>query len=119
MMIDKQKTIASIKQEFSTLFPGLKIEFFDQPHGKLEGSPAEHQYPDDLTLAEICREGIEGQIAMKSSMTVNEVEQAFENKFGLHVQIYRRSNKLWLQTSTTDGWTLEVQNRKGMHSIQE
>ena len=118
MIIDKQKTIASVKAEFSSLYKGLKIEFFDQAHGKSEGTSAEHQFPTDLTLDQICQNKTGGNITLADSMTVAEVEQAFEDKFGLHVQIYRRSNNLWLQTSSTDDWTLEVQNRKGMHSQQ-
>ncbi len=118
MIIDKQKTIATVKAEFTSLFPGLKIEFFDQAHGNSEGSSAEHQFPDDLTLDQICQNETGGEITLADGMTVSEVEQAFENKFGLHVQIYRRSNKLWLQTSSTDHWTLAVQNRKGINSQQ-
>lgn len=108
-----------MKEEFAAQFPGLKIEFFDQPHKKAEGSSAEHQYTDDLVLANICHDEKEGQITLSGNMTVAAVEQAFEDKFGLHVQIYRRSNDLWLQTSFTDDWTLEVQNTKGMHSVQK
>lgn len=118
MIIDKSKTIASIKEQFNEKYPGLKIEFFDQPHDVSKGSPAEHQYPDDLTLNDISRDGAGGDISLDPNMTVAAVEQTFEDKFGLHVQIYRRSNKLWLQTSATDEWTLEVQNRKGLHSVQ-
>ena len=42
-----------------------------------------------------------------------ELEEIFETNFGLHVQIFRKSGKIWLETSTTDGWTLNQQNEEG------
>ena len=118
MDIDRQKTISDIKREFSELFPGLKIEFFDQPHAKSEGSPAEHQFPDDLKLENISHDEREGQLTITPEMKVAELEKALAEEFGLYAQVYRRSNRLWLQTASTDDWTLEVQNRKGLRSVQ-
>ncbi|MCB0692400.1 MAG: hypothetical protein KDC16_12200, partial [Saprospiraceae bacterium] len=62
---------------------------------------------------------IDGTLKLNSELTVSDFEQMMEKDFGLHVQVFRRSNQLWLQTSATDDWTLEVQNTKGLHSIQK
>ncbi|MDP4586726.1 MAG: hypothetical protein NWS86_00980 [Flavobacteriales bacterium] len=38
-------------------------------------------------------------------MTVEQVESIFE-KSGMHVQVFRQSGKLWLETTRTDDWAL-------------
>ena len=56
---------------------------------------------------------VEGDLKVNGEMEVSKLEQAFEKKYGLHVQVFRRSGNIWLQTTKTDSWTLEAQNRKG------
>ena len=46
-------------------------------------------------------------------MSVTELETMFRENFGLYVQVFRRSGKLWLETTATDSWTLTVQNDQG------
>ncbi len=46
-------------------------------------------------------------------MRVNELEQSFADTFGLGVRVFRKSGKSWLETTVTDGWTLEEQNNQG------
>jgi hypothetical protein len=46
-------------------------------------------------------------------MKVSELEELFEEVFGLSVQVFRKSGESWLQTTTTDSWTLNQQNLKG------
>ena len=46
-------------------------------------------------------------------MTVSDLEQKFAELFGLSVQVFRKSANVWLETTVTDGWTLEEQNRQG------
>jgi hypothetical protein len=46
-------------------------------------------------------------------MTVEELEKSFLVKFGLNVQVFRKSGKSWLETTITDKWTLEKQNTQG------
>ena len=44
---------------------------------------------------------------MTPQLTVETLESMFEDEFGLHVQVFRKSGETWLQTSVTDHWTLE------------
>lgn len=116
MKITDQKTIAQIQEEFSKLFPGLKIEFYISKHDSNEGSPAADQLSSDLKIADVRSQHNEGDLTISADMTVAELEKGLASKFGLNGQIFRRSAKIWLQTSATDHWTLAVQNSKGMHS---
>jgi len=46
-------------------------------------------------------------------MTVAEMEERFRDIYGLGVQVFRKSGTIWLETTVTDGWTLEDQNKQG------
>ena len=44
---------------------------------------------------------------IKSSDKVGDVEQKLKKMFDLNVQIFRKENDCWIQTTSTDGFTLE------------
>ena len=117
MVINDDMRISDFQSAFNEKFPGLRIEFYKKEHDVNAGSFKEDQYANDVKLAQISTKGNLGDIEVKPTMTVADLEQQFENDFGLHVQVFRRSNTLWLQTSSTDDWTLEKQNTKGLHSM--
>ena len=116
MIIQDSKTIKQIQEEFHTMFPGLKIEFYRIPHDQFKGSLKENQYESDLHLFEVREHHNEGEIIINQEMTVRQLEGLFEELYGLHAQVFRKSNYVWLQTSKTDDWTLGEQNRKGLKS---
>lgn len=118
MKITKDKTIREVKDLFSFKFPGLKMEFYEKKNEAYKGSEVANQFDENLKIAEINPNITSGEIVFRNENTTRDIEQSFEDLFGLHVQVFRRSNELWLQTSATDDWTLEVQNRKGIHSTQ-
>ena len=118
MKIKIQGSIKQIKDTFTEIYPGLKLEFYSQAHSPHKGSRAGDELADDTDLSGISKESKEHSIDINDQITVGELEKAFEDFFGLHVQIYRKSKDIWLQTSSTDDWTLEVQNRKGIHSTE-
>lgn len=107
--IDDSKSIAQIQEEFLNAFKYLKIEFFAKAHAEGESSPKKDLLEGVKLLSEIRTVHNEGDISITKEMTVNEVEQAFEDKFGIHVQLFRKQNESWLMTSTTDDWTLAKQ----------
>lgn len=116
MHISRKMTIKEIQEQFTTKFPGLKIEFYDRKHRDFKGSNIVNQFPNSLQMAEINEHLMNGLILLDPEQTVIDLENEFEARFGLHVQIFRRSKDLWLQTSTTDDWSLRIQNEKGIHS---
>jgi|LakMenEpi03Aug12_release.lakeMendotaPanAssembly.Ray.scaffolds.fasta_scaffold157339_1 hypothetical protein len=114
IVINKDKKLSSIQQEFQEVFPFLKIEFYQQAHSKGEGSPKQTMLNNELTIAESQNNSLTGTISINGQMQVAELETAFANTFGLSVQVFRKSSHVWLQTSATDDWTLAEQNQKGM-----
>ncbi|MEI8136499.1 MAG: hypothetical protein WCH21_04145 [Bacteroidota bacterium] len=54
-----------------------------------------------------------GTITITPQMTVADLEQNFRDIYGLSAQVFRKSGKVWLETTVTDVWTLEEQNSQG------
>jgi hypothetical protein len=117
MIISDQKTIQDIKKDFHQIFPSLKLEFYTQSHQEGQGSSAKTQIENDALLGDIRTIHQQADWQIKPEMSVNEFEQAFLNTFGLNVQVFRKSGNLWMQTTSTDHWTLGEQNRKGGSSV--
>jgi hypothetical protein len=68
---------------------------------------------NSLTLKEVRKTDKPGMLEISNSMTVSALESLFWKEFGLSVQIFRRSGHTWLETTATDSWTIEKQNKMG------
>ncbi|MCB0568762.1 MAG: hypothetical protein KDC66_03315 [Phaeodactylibacter sp.] len=113
MIISDEKTLRDIQKEFNSFFPYLKIEFYSGEHSRGEGSPIQDRLPPEQALAVIRKVHTQGDLRINPDIRVSEFEQMFLQKYGLNVQVFRKSGNLWMQTTSTDHWTLAEQNRKG------
>ena len=118
MLIQDDITLRELQKGFSALFPGLKIEFFNEHHGVGEGSSMKTHWGPERRIGLVSNRHTEGDLRVEDSMTVREFEQRFFDRYGLNVQVFRRSGNIWIQTTATDSWTLAAQNRKGGSSEQ-
>lgn len=113
ILIDDERKISSIKREFNNLFPYLKLEFFNKLH-RTGGSSAKKQIKESsATIGECRKKHNEGTLIITPLMTVADLEQAFGQLYGLSVQVFRKSGKVWLETTVTDNWSLDLQNKQG------
>ncbi len=111
--IDDSKTIKEIQNEFIDVFKYIKIEFFSKAHKSGEGSAKKDLLEHDKKLGEIRTKHVEGDILITPTMLVSEVESIFENSFGIHAQVFRKQNNVWLETTNSDSWTLAKQIETG------
>lgn len=111
--IEDNSTTKDIKTKFSQYYPFLKLEFFTKPHKEKEASKKEDLIIGEKLIADIRTVNNEGDLIITPQSKVSEVEQGFEDNFGIHVQVFRKSGRLWLETISTDGWTLREQNEVG------
>jgi hypothetical protein len=116
MKITDGKRLIEVQQEFQQNFPYLKIEFYVGSHKMGEGSRAEETLDAQLSIGEVRTKHKEGDLQIDGDLEVRQLEQLFYDDYGLNVQVFRQSGHLWMQTSASDHWTLEKQNRKGGHS---
>jgi len=113
MRITDQKKLVDIQREFKEKFPYLKIEFYSGRHKPGEGSPVGEKLNNEQTIGTVRQIHEEGDLQIQDDMSVRELEQQFYSKYGLNAQVFRKSGNLWMQTTSTDDWTLSQQNRKG------
>jgi hypothetical protein len=113
MHITSQSTIKDVKEEFSQMFPYLKIEFFRKGYRAKQANQKDYIIPGNIIIGSIYNHRGERYLDIKSSMTVRELEIECEKLFGICIQVYRRSGNLWLETSMTENWTIGQQNKNG------
>lgn len=111
--INDKRKIFAIQEEFNQLFPYLKLEFFSKPHKPGGATAKKFVKHNSKTLGECRTVHNKGQITITPQMTVTDLEQRFSDVYGLGVQVFRQSGKVWLETTVTDKWTLEEQNSQG------
>lgn len=113
IIINDQRKIFKIKEEFNTFFPFLKLEFLSKPQKTGVESVKRILNNNNCSLGEFRNNLNNKKITITPDMTTLNLEQAFRDIYGLWVQVFRKSGKVWLATTVTDGWTLEEQNKQG------
>lgn len=109
--IFKDSRVGEIKRQFSVKYPFLKLEFLMHQRSQ-KGGGKQMLVSDNRKLSEIRSDLKEGAMIVDDGTTVYELEAFFRNHL-LDVQVFRRSDNLWLETTMTDCWTLEKQNSHG------
>ncbi len=107
--IHKDSFTADIKEKFQESFDGLKIEFFHHSHESEEGSPKKDMLKESVLLTSLNPQLKAIDLDISAEMTVNQVEEVFEKNLGLHVQVFRKMNLNWIETTATDGYSLSKQ----------
>jgi hypothetical protein len=113
LKIDTNQTIRGMQKEFNDLYSFLKLEFFKQPPVSGAGNSKNKMIIYDMKLKDIQINQRVGEIIISKQTLVSDLEHQFENDFGLYVQVFRKSGRIWLETTATDNWTLEQQNEEG------
>lgn len=111
--INDHRKIFAIQEAFTHAFPFLRLEFFAKPHKPGGASAKKFIKHSAKTLGECRTIHNTGTITITGTTTVGELEQRFADIYGLGVQVFRKSGNVWLETTVTDSWTLERQNKEG------
>ena len=110
LAITEDRKISDVQEDFNRFYPFLKIEFF-RNHTVID-QPVRILNPTSK-LGDVTYSMHEGAIQLSDNMTVVELEDVFKDRFGLDVHVLRRCGNTWLETTMTEGWTLQTQNRHG------
>lgn len=111
--INDNRKIFAIQEAFTNAYPFLKLEFFAKPHKPGGASSKKFIKHPTKTLGDCRTIHKAGTITITENTTVGELEQRFSEVYGLGVQVFRKSGKVWLETTVTDNWTLDRQNKEG------
>lgn len=113
LIIQPTDTILSAQEQFEKVYPYLKIEFFKGEHEVGQLSKERFKIESSKTFREVLGIVSESEFDISPELTVAEFEQLFRELFKVSLQVYRKSGRVYLETSTTDSWTLEQQNHEG------
>ena len=112
--ISEDAIIANIQREFQAAYPYLKLEFYEQPHLAGQASPATGRIAPETSIDDIRMIHSFGWIDISDNRTAVEVEYDFRHMMGLNAQVLHKSGNLWLETTSTDDWTLARLNERGI-----
>ena len=113
LRIEKETLISDAQREFNTFYPYLRIEFFENLHPENKKPAKAKKIDPNKSICWLTKLSGSGRIDIDRKRTVAEVENDFAQTFGLSVQVFRKSANLWIETSLTDNWTLDKQNKEG------
>lgn len=113
MLIDDNRRISELQDEFNALYPYLKIEFLKHPYTSTPHNLKKDTYPANVMLRDCRMNHSSGVISLVDDMKVSEFEKLLNESYGLYAQVFRQSGNVWLITTATDSWTLKTQNDQG------
>lgn len=112
--IEKSKTLKEVIDQFNYYFPHLKFEFFSKSHNDFEPSHKKEMYKHNLTIGDIANNADNEVLIFSEDITISAFENLLKQEFGLNAQIFRRSGNVWLETTTSDHWSLKMAESEGI-----
>ncbi|MEL7250895.1 MAG: hypothetical protein AAFO03_20870 [Bacteroidota bacterium] len=110
MLIQANDSILQVQERFQALFPLLQLRFYRVGHQVGETSSHRDEIVNtERTLKSLSPNLQSCEVPANPETTVGELELEFAQLAGLHVQIFRKAGKEWIQTTNTDKWTLQRQ----------
>lgn len=113
LTLHETQTIPGLQKEFNHYFPFLKIEFYRERSKQVSEGPEIQTIATNEQIGQLQTITHSGKIPFSQRTIVRELERIFSDDFGLQVQVFRKSGRIWLATTSTDDWTLEEQNEEG------
>jgi hypothetical protein len=116
--INKEESIQKVQENFSLLFPSLRINFFGN---------SEKKSPDDpfVLFSSACRiRDIkpycqDGSIEITDDMTVSDLENDIQDILGLHAEISSIVDKNKVLPGQTKDWLLRERYPVDMHNTRK
>lgn len=105
MKISNHKTVVEIEEEFNRLFPYLRLKIFREMPETVAAS--------NLKMGTFRKENRTDDLPILPDLTIDLLEKLFSDEFNLHIKLFRKSGKEWIETKLTGHWTLEEQNKEG------
>ena len=113
IIINDHRKIFAVQKEFSNLFPYLQLEFFGKPNKVNAQHSKKIMKHSAKTIGECRTIHNKGTLTISPYMTVAELEENFMGIYGVGVRVMRKSGRLYVETTTTNNWTLGKQNEQG------
>ena len=112
IVINNNRKIFAIQDEFSKMFPNLEINFHAKPnqHG---GAPSKKLVRHSSKTLQECRViSKDGTIDILPSMNVSDLKENFRDVYGLSVEIFRKAENGVPQNPVSDRIALEEASKQ-------
>ncbi len=117
ILINNDVELGSIQKMFNGEFPFLKLCFFKHlPKGENVYNRLNIVEDAGTTVGQISSGFRAGYWHISPEQKTGELEKDCLGNLGLHMQVFRKSGKVWIETSSSDDQTLEEQDRNGRES---
>ena len=116
ILVSNDRILSDIQREFSEKFSFLKIEFYHGEHDEGEGSSDKRMIDTSLSVGQLRNGDATTEFSIHGNLKTATFEETWQETFGFSVQVFRKSGNVWLQTTTTDSWTLAEQQREAEES---
>lgn len=113
LLITDEMPVRDLQLAFNSWFPFLKLEFFRNRTLLEKMYTPNKQVAVHNTIGQIWKKKEAAEIEINEDTRVKDLEKIFLDKFGITMQVFRKSGNLWLETTITDNWTLKQQNEHG------
>ena len=112
--INDHRKIFAVQEQFTKLFPNLRIEFLSKPSKVGERASEKIMKERSKTLGDCRVVHTKGDLTLSPSMTVSDLQQSLTDNYGLSVLVFFKSGKDWVETTENGRLTLEDQDKKAM-----
>ena len=117
--INDNTRLKEIQKVFSDFYPYLRIEFYRRSHKKYEASAEKDLIGSDTLVGQVKKTHVSGLLEILPLYKIADLENEFQKRFGLSVQILRMEKNGWEQTTGMDDFTLKEVNEMGRNSSDE
>lgn len=114
IQINDRRKVYTIQNEFSKLFPNLKIEFYSKPH-KSGGAPGRRMVKSVSKKLGECRTNHNsGEMTINPNMTITELQSYFSDSYGLGIKVLAKADKSWIEPKNVNKLSLSEQNKNAL-----
>lgn len=117
--IHDNRTLRELQEDFISVFPYLRLEFFSKPHKPGFASPEKNKLNSFLQIVAVRNHHRNGALEVNEHNTAEELEQLLQHEYHLAAQVYHFTKAGWIVTDVTDKVTLKELNEQGKTAAHE
>ena len=118
IIINNYRKIFAVQQEFTAVFPDLKINFFAKPNTQ-GGAPVKKIVKNSKTIGDCRTIHNSGFITILPEMSVGELKQHFSDVYGLSIELFVKSgDNNWKESDQNENTLLGEVNDTATYMMQ-
>ena len=117
--INDHTQLSEIASVFNSYYPFLKLAFYQGKHEVYQSSPVNQLISENKTIGEIKRTHISTIVEIQPWYKVKEVEREFQDRLGISIQILKKEDEQWEQSTGLDMLSIKDLNLMGRNSSDE